>query len=478
MNKKILVYNWIPFDEKEGKGGGVTVYTKNLIEYLSKDPAFEVYFLSSGRAYDSLTDDIYIEKTTNIYEGNCHSYQIVNSPVLSSGHLSFPYPEDMQQDRKLKRIVKKFLIEIEGVDIFHFQNLEGLSLSVLELKNDFPNMRFIYSMHNYYPFCPQVMLWQQNKYACVEKDCGRCCVECVPLDVFKEKVIYNQQIVFDREHGREISEEKIEQQKKLEKTYALKATNRSLSNIEINNLQDIFGNYRKNNVAYINKYIDVVLAVSKRVADISLEFGIEKEKIQVSYIGTKVAEKQTFSPANPHIEHSVFTICYMGYMRYNKGFYFLLDALEQIPTILAKQINVVLATKIENQKVKERIRRLKEKFAGFQNYSGYTHDDMKKILKGVNLGIVCPLWEDNLPQIAIEMKAQGIPVLCSNKGGAQELTKSKDFVFEAGSIDDFIVKLTNIVNHKVSLNSYYEKSMKLVTMDDHVKELKSIYSDL
>lgn len=70
-------------------------------------------------------------------------------------------------------------------------------------------------------------------------------------------------------------------------------------------------------------------------------------------------------------------------------------------------------------------------------YGGYTHDELPRILEGVHLGIVPPLREDNLPQVAIEMKAHEIPVLCSHPGGAKELSRSEAFVFEVGNISDF-----------------------------------------
>ena len=40
--KKILIYNWVPFDETENKGGGVSVYTKNLIRHLIRRDDLEV----------------------------------------------------------------------------------------------------------------------------------------------------------------------------------------------------------------------------------------------------------------------------------------------------------------------------------------------------------------------------------------------------------------------------------------------------
>lgn len=46
---KILIYNWVPFDNEKGIGGGVTVYCKNLVETILKEsPSTQIYFLSSG----------------------------------------------------------------------------------------------------------------------------------------------------------------------------------------------------------------------------------------------------------------------------------------------------------------------------------------------------------------------------------------------------------------------------------------------
>ena len=40
---RLLIYNWIPFDEDGLKGGGVTVYTRSLISCLCKNPEYVNY---------------------------------------------------------------------------------------------------------------------------------------------------------------------------------------------------------------------------------------------------------------------------------------------------------------------------------------------------------------------------------------------------------------------------------------------------
>ena len=66
-NLKILYYNWIQFDNKENIGGGVNVYQRDLIDYLTKNTDNEIYFLSSGWKYNPLNKRPYIEQTENIY---------------------------------------------------------------------------------------------------------------------------------------------------------------------------------------------------------------------------------------------------------------------------------------------------------------------------------------------------------------------------------------------------------------------------
>ena len=55
---------------------------------------------------------------------------------------------------------------------------------------------------------------------------------------------------------------------------------------------DLYRQFEEKNIEYINLYFDRVLAVSQRVKTIMLEHGADKSKIEVSYIGTAVAEAQ------------------------------------------------------------------------------------------------------------------------------------------------------------------------------------------
>lgn len=101
----------------------------------------------------------------------------------------------------------------------------------------------------------------------------------------------------------------------------------------------VYERFERNTVREINANIDHVLAVSGRVKEIVVAHGIDEGKTHISYIGTRVAErlvKQCASnPTSPSLH-----IVYMGYMNKQKGFYFFLNALEQMPEELSKGLSV------------------------------------------------------------------------------------------------------------------------------------------
>ena len=220
--------------------------------------------------------------------------------------------------------------------------------------------------------------------------------------------------------------------------------------------------------------MDMALAVSERVREIAVKKGVNPQKVITRYIGTEVAEKQLGFQRNKY-DGDILSICYLGYMRTMKGFYFLLDALEKMPQEMSSMVRVTIASPNADKNAHRRICDLKTKFATVFYYDGYSHDDLDKILAGVHLGIVPSLWEDNLPQVAIEMKAKGVAVLTSDLGGAKELSVVADFVFKAGDREDFYLKIKGFIENPSLFDKYWKNQMRLVTMEEHLRQLEEIY---
>ena len=118
---------------------------------------------------------------------------------------------------------------------------------------------------------------------------------------------------------------------------------------------------RENYISLINNNIDVVLCVSQRVKNIAVKMGVAPAKCMVQYIGTKHADYASDFP-NIVSHNGTITVGYLGYMRRDKGFYFLLDTLEKMPPKLADSMHIVIAAPITDKSAYQRLIKLKSKF--------------------------------------------------------------------------------------------------------------------
>ncbi|MCM1144084.1 MAG: glycosyltransferase [Blautia sp.] len=460
---KILIYNWVPFDNPNKVGGGVTVYCRNLIEMILRQrPDICVYFLSSGWAYDIGKEECYIRKTDNVFGDRCRSFEIVNSPVPAPQDMLFQNPKIAFENSELKNIFRQFMDEYGPFGTIHFNNLEGLSLDVFSLKREYPECRFVYSLHNYVPVCMTGFYFQRHKRENCNpqhspQDCGNCinrvnyrnlCTEIIqramvnPIDMRHVDIfLWCKKFEFD----------------KLDETQGM----------------EYFTEFAQRATDTLNQYMDVICAVSNRVKEIAVENGFIEEKISVNYIGTKVADMQ--------VRHSIakvdecLKVAYLGsdldYVE--KGYPFLLEALGALDSAYASNIDLVLTT--SNTDRDDELRAQLSQFHSINIIHGYTHDELSRILQGVHIGIVPVLWEDNLPQIAIEMVAMGVPILCSDAGGASELCDSEKFRFIHGDKDDFLKKLMYLIKNKKEIKSYWDFHFGLTNMKRHFDEIKEIY---
>lgn len=465
---KILYYNWIQFDNKENVGGGVNIYQRNLIEYLVNNTNHKIYFLSSGWKYNPLKSKTYIKQTSNIFKEKCKSFEIINSSIMAPAFAIFMNPQKFIDDQESVKIFDKFIEEHGNFDVIHINNFEGISINILRLKEKYPNTKFIVSIHNYQIICPLVQYFQNhNECICHDFKNGEECLKCAVV-IPTQKEYYKR----SRNYYYEILNNKFKFLRLPVKLFCklFKYRTKKYIGSRITMLPEKYVEYRKHNIEYLNKYAACILAVSERVRKIMIEHGCNPDTVKTSYIGTKFAENELRHSTAQKTEP--FTVAYLGYERIDKGFFFFIDALSKLNKDVAKNINIVLAVANLNDK---NIKKLKH-FNKIIVHKGYTHENLKNILKDINLGVVPVLWEDNLPQVAIEMVALGVPILCSDFGGASELCNSNLFKFNGGDEIDFIEKLTNLITNPQLLNEYWNNHPSLMTIHKHIKELENYYA--
>ena len=171
----------------------------------------------------------------------------------------------------------------------------------------------------------------------------------------------------------------------------------------------------------------------------------------------------------------------MGHSRKDKGFYFLLEELQIIPKEELRSLELVIASRITDDfeltmaaKQKGQLLSLAQSLHRLIYSPGYAYEN-SPMLDGIHLGVVPP-WEDNLPQVTFELLACRIPVLCSNRGGAQEFIRHPAFILAAAKLGEFQHKLRTIRENPHLLTEFWQKARPIQSLEQHFQELTRVYA--
>ena len=362
--------------------------------------------------------------------------------------------------------------------MFHFHNLEGLTIGFFHrLRDAFPDAAIYLSTHNYNVVCPQVNLWRDDATNCTDYREGKACVGCVPYrDLeYHKRVQASYWLRHDLAKWPAAVRAFVTRRKKL----ALEDWRHfdpGQSLILRDGLGADFRAFRHANAAMAARVFDRVLAVSERTRTVLVNHGLDPANLHVSYIGS--AKVGTITGERRTRFDTVLNIAYFGYARRDKGFHFLMRALKALPEQLAQRVALTVAVRIgDKDPVTAAIARLARTLHSVTLHNGYDAERLPALLRDVSLGIVPSLWEDNLPQVAIEYVAAGIPILVSDLGGAREIGANDAFVFAAGSIPSFTEALRRIIDKEVPLADFWSRPPNIRPLATHVDELLATYAE-
>lgn len=481
---RVVVYNFVqPEDAKSKQGGGVAVYQGNLVAALAKR-GHEVILLSAGDRYSVRTKPAYVVFGRDVYERAV----IFNSPVFAPAHFAFHDLAPYTDSDALDPIPAQLRARYGAVDVFHFQNIEGLTAGFLRrLREAFPDAKILYSAHNYNFVCPQVNLWFREYKVCVDYLDGHRCVNCL---LTSDRTPYERNIRRLDELIETLGLKKLGRVERVARAgldgllharrLALRPFRRGVPSdsppvvVTSDAKALVYRRYREANIRLAGEVFDKILSVSERTRQVLIERGVPASAIETSYIGTAHYARSQTATRITGIGPGVH-LAYLGYMRADKGFYFFLDALETLSDEVAARLSLTVAAPVHDNGAVPRLRGMSHRFRAITVFDGYTHKTLDAVLAGVNLGVVPVLWEDNLPQVAIEMVSRGIPLLVADRGGASEIADNPAFVFRSGSEDAFRARLGALIEGTVPLGEFWRHEPRLFSMAQHVDDLMRHY---
>ncbi len=469
---RVLHYTWVDPQDRAGRGGGVRVYLQTLVAVQRSMPGWQVTTLASGLAHD-LRD-----RAPRWRRCRVDHYEIVNSGTLAPSHADFASPAQIRH-AATEAAFADFVTRTGPYDVIHFHTLEGLPAQALALRARLPQTRFLLSLHNYHAFCPQVNLWQRERAHCADFEAGKRCATCLPVqpNPATTRLAYRIETLLARlgmGPGREVYDRLWQPLMK-----AAWRARRALRRVPVRHSPRAGPpvTRRSDFVGLINAHCDAVLAVSERTRQLALGFGLRA--VTTCYIGSDQAAHWSATAPRPlpaRIDpFQPLRLIYLGYMRADKGFDFLLDALGALPPELAGCLHLTVAARRGEARVMAQLRALEPRLAGLDWRDGYARDALDTLLAQVDCGIVPPLWEDNLPQVALEMHARHIPILTSDRGGAQELGGSPALRFRAGDVQDFARLIARLVAGEVRLDAYWHGARVPPDMGQHLADLARFY---
>ena len=496
---RILYYNWADYKDPERRGGGVSVYQRNVIEGLAGRDGIETAFLSAGLAHDLRPA---APRIVTIAGGESPRYSLVNSGLVGPSHADFGGAAQLDHPAT-EATFADFVDRTGPWDVIHFNNLEGLPAHVLALKDRWPNTKFVLSLHNYYPVCPQVNLWRNESEHCRDFGGGAHCATCLAAHPDPRSVrlaygvgwnlsrigagpgtaLYDKGfrpiLGFAWRNLRRLLALRNRRRASAAPTPAAQPQKPQTPKPAGQTGDNPFAVRRERMVALINTNCDAVVCVSDRVRQIAEHYGISHDKLLTRYIGTREAAHWHQSHARDSFldADGVLHMAYLGYMRRDKGYYFLMRALADLPPDLARRVRLTVAAKAGDSEAMGLLAVVRSVIGTLTHVDGYTHDTLSTLLSDVDLGLVPVMWEDNLPQVAIEMHARHIPLLCSDRGGAQELGGCSDLVFKAGDSEDFTRVLTGVLNRTITPSHYWASAKAPVEMPEHLDALVALYQD-
>jgi glycosyltransferase involved in cell wall biosynthesis len=476
---RVLFVNWVDWRDAQGRGGGVAVYQRNMARTLAGS-GVQAGWLAAGLAQDLARGPARWQPR----KGAPGHWEIVNSAVLAPGQLAWDSAAALH-DESTEAAFADFLAATGPWDAVHFDNIEGLPVSVLGVARA-AGARVVVMLHNYYPFCPQVNLWHQERQTCPGFDQGRACVTCLPggqTGAGARRAALAVLWQAERLGGvRAVGPAKAALVAARAGVAAVRALRARPSADPAPQAPDAgaaarFAHRRAAMVAALNARADAVLCVSDRVRGIAQAMGVAPALLHTTRIGTPEAGRFDRAAHRPALVDAQgrLRLAFLGYMRADKGFFFLLDALESLPDTLAARVHLTMAARKGTDAAMARLAALRPRLAGLDHIDGYTHAQLDGILADVTLGVVPVLWEDNLPQVALEMHLRGIPLLTTDLGGAQELGNCPDLVIPAGDRAAFGGRIAAALDGGIDLPAYWANARAPETMAGHLAALGAVW---
>lgn len=176
---RVVLVNWARIWDGAAFGGGVNQYCQALALELVRN-GHEVVSLFGGTSYvPEPTRDCFVRRHDDWM--GVKVFEVINSPVMAPSIVQFADPMGEVSAPAIEEQVSRLMRELQP-DAVHWNNIEGFSTGCVQaVRNACPNVKQVFSLHNYHTICPQVYLMQGHRRTCWSFDNGHACTNCIEV---------------------------------------------------------------------------------------------------------------------------------------------------------------------------------------------------------------------------------------------------------------------------------------------------------
>lgn len=358
--------------------------------------------------------------------GNPNGYEIIEfkSKVRTWG---FYKRKDKKSLNDLKQLIKLY-----SFDLIHIHMMLNVDQDLYKILED---EKYVVSLHDYYFICPRIQMVAPNKTRCCAANTENCqkCFSILEKNWFLSGGLR-------RLFGESFA-------------YKFPFKSKKVYNRWFNRNKQLLENAR------------MLFPVSTRVEEIYKTSGVNNE-YHTLHIGNISAERFKDTKTKPKNEK--INLVLLSNVNRIKGGPLFFDILRKVdnPTL-----RVHFYGRCDN-KTKKIFKELNIEYHG-----EYKQVDLPEILFKMDMGVMTPIWEDNGPQVIMEMLNNNLPVFATKMGGITDFVNSENgFIFnpfDEIEINRAVEFLNNLNFEKI--NELRANIKRTLTPYEHYEELTRFY---
>ena len=413
-------------------------------------------------------------------------HELFNGPVLPGVDAGSRYP-DRDLDEPVSEAAFGAVLDRVRPDVVHVQELTGLPTSLLALPRE-RGIPVVLSLEDYHLLCPTVKLYDAEGRNCRRQRPGEMCTVCcrdAPVNAAPWVRRTLEQVVLRSERGTMAANNVINAVRYRPRV------GRALARLRPGPAAPepaaprraapppAYDRRREVNVARMSE-VDVVLAMSHRVAEIYAELGVDERRLRVLHFTVSHLAGIVPAPRADPQDPMVFT---------------LLNACSSV----AKGVNVVIEAldALERRGLGDRFRLHVWGYVAppmrpalvahraVEVRGNYTGEDLSPALADADVGIVPSIWEEAYGYTGVEMLAGGLPVIGSARGGITDyvLPGETGWRNESATGEELAALMARLIEQPAEVTALRrglrERPPAAVkTMDRHLDELDAVYAEL